>query len=269
MQTDEYRRMFELEERHWWFRAKRRMVYDLLRTWMPASGRRVVDVGCGTGVTLRDLPPGTLGIGLDPSVEALQLSRSRGLLRLLRGAAEELPIGSATADAVLALDIIEHVDDDVQALREVARVLKPGGIAILTVPAFPALWSAHDEALHHKRRYTRKLLEARVAEAGLTTRLGGYGYASIFPPAALLRLLRRAGSGIRRPAGGGASQPRSDVSAGSDVRDLPGWLNTLAYALLAWEVPFIRKGRLPVGLSLVCVVSPAGGEARPPVADGP
>jgi SAM-dependent methyltransferase len=241
---DEYRRMHALEESHWWFRAKRRMVYALLEAW--CAGGRVVDVGCGTGIVLQRLPAAYAGVGVDPSQEALALCRERGLAALARGSATALPLADASADAVLALDIIEHVEEDRLALSEVARVLRPGGVAVITVPAFPFLWSPHDVALHHKRRYTRRSLERRLAEAGLKVRVGGYGQASILPAAALLRLARRA---LRRWSG---------PEGGSDVREAPAWLNAVAYRLLAWEVPFVRRGRLPAGLSLVYVVSPRG-----------
>ncbi len=244
MELAEYRRMHALEARHWWFRAKRRMVYALLRAWAPAGGR-VLDVGCGTGMTLQELPSGYRGLGLDPAPEALVLCRGRGLTRLARGSATELPLADASVDAVLALDIVEHIEDDRRALVEMARVLRPGGVGVITVPAFPFLWSAHDEALHHKRRYTRATLERVLAEAGLSVRVGGFGQATIFPAAAGLRL------GRRWLAGGMPER------VGSDVRESARWLDALAYRLIGWEVPFIRRGWLPVGLSLVYVVAPA------------
>jgi SAM-dependent methyltransferase len=241
MELVEYRRMHELEARHWWFRAKRRMVFALLERWGRAGGR-ALDVGCGTGITLLELPSRFRGLGLDPAAEAVALCRERGLSELVRGSATDIPLPAGAADVVLALDIVEHIEDDRAALREIARVLSPSGVAVLTVPAFPFLWSAHDEALHHKRRYTRRLLEQRLAEAGLAVRVGGFGHATIFPLAAALRLARQLAGGR-----GGAG--------GSDVSEIPRWLDRLAYRLLAWEVPFIRRGLLPVGLSLVYVVA--------------
>jgi SAM-dependent methyltransferase len=250
MELAEYRRMHALEERHWWFRAKRRMVYALLRAWAPAGGR-VLDVGCGTGITLQELPSAYRGVGLDPSSAALALCRGRGLASLVRGSATELPLADASVDAVLALDIVEHIEEDRQALLEIARVLRRGGVGVITVPAFPFLWSAHDEALHHKRRYTRATLERAFHDAGLSVRVGGFGQGTIFPAVACLRLGRRwlgKRSGSRDGSGGGTA---------SDVRETPSWLNAVVYRLIGWEVPLIRRGWLPVGLSLVYVVSPA------------
>jgi SAM-dependent methyltransferase len=241
MELAEYRRMHDLEERHWWFRAKRRMVFALLERWGNGGGR-ALDVGCGTGITLLELPPRFRALGLDPAAEAVALCRERGLSDLVRGSATEIPLPGGAADVVLALDIVEHVEDDVAALREIARVLSPSGIAVLTVPAFPFLWSAHDEALHHKRRYTRRVFEQRLSQAGLAVRVGGFSHATIFPLAAVLRL-------VRRPASG------RNGSAASDVREAPRWLDGLAYRVLAWEVPFICRGLLPVGLSLAYVVT--------------
>jgi SAM-dependent methyltransferase len=245
MEVAEYGRMHVLEARHWWFRAKRRMVYALLGTWLPRGGR-VLDLGCGTGMTLQELPLAYRGMGLDPAPEALAFCRGRGLARLARGSATDLPLADASVDGVLALDIVEHIEDDRRALAEIARVLRPHGVAVITVPAFPSLWSAHDEALHHKRRYTRAALERALADAGLSVRVGGFGQTTIFPAAACLRL-------VRRWLGRGKGEGR-----GSDVREGAAWLDELAYRLIGWEVPFIRRGWLPVGLSLVYVAAPAG-----------
>lgn len=259
MELAEYGRMHVLEARHWWFRAKRRMVYALLRAWLPRGGR-VLDLGCGTGMTLQEIPPAYRGIGLDPAPEALAFCRGRGLTRLARGGATDLPLSDASVDGVLALDIVEHIDDDRRALAEIARVLRPHGVAVITVPAFPFLWSAHDVALHHKRRYTRATLERALADAGLAIRVGGFGQTTIFPAAVGVRL-------GRRWLGRGTNE-----RSGSDVREGAAWLDELAYRLIAWEVPFIRRGWLPVGLSLVYVVGPAvarrGGQATVPAAAG-
>jgi SAM-dependent methyltransferase len=236
--------MHRLETRHWWFRAKRRMVYALLAAWAP-RGARVLDLGCGTGMTLLELPRVYCGLGLDPSPEALAFCRGRGLERLARGSAIDLPLSDASVHAVLALDIVEHIDDDRRALSEIARVLRPDGVAVITVPAFPFLWSAHDEALHHKRRYTRSTLERALADAGLAVRVGGFGQTTIFPAAACIRLLRRWLAGM-------GSRP-----AGSDMREAAPWLDDLAYRLIGWEVPLVRRGWLPVGLSLVYVAAPS------------
>jgi SAM-dependent methyltransferase len=206
-------------------------------------------------MTLLELPPRFRALGLDPSADALELCRARGVERLARGSATEIPLRDASVDAVLALDIVEHIEDDRRALGEMARVLRPGGVAVITVPAFPFLWSAHDEALHHKRRYTRRALELALAEAGLAVRVGGFGQTTIFPPAAALRIVRR---WLPRPRG---------RERASDIGQVPGWLNAIAYRLLAWEVPLVRRGRLPVGLSLVYVVSPRSSTrdgGRPP-----
>ncbi|MBA2564235.1 MAG: methyltransferase domain-containing protein [Gemmatimonadetes bacterium] len=249
--------MRDLEERNWWFRAKRRLVYALLNGGALPQGARVLDVGCGTGATLLNLPAAYRGLGLDPSTEALALCAERGLGALVRGSATAIPLADATVDGVLALDALEHIDDDSSALREIARVLRPSGVAILTVPAFPFLWSAFDEALHHRRRYTRRLLARRIEGAGLEVLTGGFGYATIFPAAAAYRLLRRWADGRRAHAShhGGAADERRRKR---DFGELPSWADEALFRLLRWEVPLVRRGLLPVGLSLVYVVAPAG-----------
>lgn len=240
--------MFDMESRHWWFRGTRRIILGLVRRHLPEapSGRplRLLDVGCGTGISLelmqREL--GVEGYGLDAEPTALQLSRERGLDRLTVGTMERVPYGDGTFDVVTALDVVEHIEDDVAALREAGRVLRPGGRIVITVPAYPWLWSEHDRALHHQRRYTRAVLEERIAAAGLRPlHVTGFN-TTLLPPIAAWRVARRLLVGAPK-----------DGPAHSDVSLPPAPVNRLLYGLLAGEERWLRRRRLPLGVSIGAV----------------
>ena len=147
--------MMAVDEHHWWYRGRRRIIRaELDRLPLPRRAQ-VLDAGCGSGRTLQEL--GRLrevsGIELDP--DAAEMARARGLGEVMVGRLEELPWADASFDLITCLDVIEHTPDDRAALAELLRVCRPGGWLLVTVPAYQALWSLHDEANHHFRRYSR------------------------------------------------------------------------------------------------------------------
>lgn len=234
--------MYSFEERNWWFRLKRDFVYGLLAPSLGTTERPwIADVGSGTGIVLARLPMPAVAVGFEFDREALLLSRARGLTRLAQARATALPADSGCFDAVLALDVIEHLDDDAGALAEMHRVLRPGGALVLSVPAHPFLWSPHDEVLHHRRRYTRSRLREVVLGAGFSLESLTYGFAMVYPLACIVRPVRR-WLGSERP-----TAPSDDFVA------LPSFVETLLHAACAWERPLVRAGRLPFGLSLLAV----------------
>lgn len=164
MDEEEIRKSAALEQRHWWYAERRALVRRLVG---PLTPGRALDVGCGgggnTGV-LRDL--GWQVTGLEYSPVAAQLARSRDLA-VVRGDAQRLPFADASMDLVMSTDMWEHIEDDAAVARETARVLKPGGRALVAVPAGMDLWSGHDVALGHVRRYDRAGLTAVIEGAGL------------------------------------------------------------------------------------------------------
>jgi SAM-dependent methyltransferase len=237
---DEYRLMYSLEEEHWYFKGKRRIVADLIgRHLTNRAEPHILDVGCGTGRMAEDLS--ALGdlVALDPSSEATAYTRSRGFFSVAQGSAEALPFENESFDLVTALDVIEHVQHDDMALSEMARVLRPGGIAVITVPAFMFLWSGHDEALHHKRRYRKPELAGKVSKAGLQVQRCSYFNAVFFPAVAAMRISRRY-LGIDRHT--------------SDTNQLPAkWLNKLLLGVISAEMKVLRYLDLPAGVSLLCL----------------
>ena len=247
MNAAEYARMRDLEDWYWWFVAKRSAAARFVADAAPSNSRlRILDAGCGTGAML-DLFrrwPNVDATGIDSSEEALQFTRSRGHESLVAGDLTGLPFPAETFDVVTALDVIEHIDDDQHALCEIRRVLKPGGILVATVPAYQFLWSRHDEALHHKRRYTGGAFKRLLVESGLEVERQTYRLAAVFPLAAAARVLTR-----RR---------RSDECVESEVAEtnvpsLPGFVNSALIRFHALEVAIGRRVPLPFGLSILSV----------------
>ena len=171
MDTSTYAVEAQVEAIHWWFVARRRLFANLIARQKLPPDAHVLDVGTSTGTNLRLLKE--LGFrnrqGLDVSDEAISWCARKGLGTVRKGDVCNLPFADGAFQLVLATDIIEHVDDDLRAVNEIRRVLAPGGVAILTVPAFKSLWGLQDERARHKRRYVKRDLLRLVGEAGLAS----------------------------------------------------------------------------------------------------
>ena len=240
MDPREYERSFALEGEHWWFRAKRTLALSLLRRY-DGPGGRGLDVGCGTGGMLHALAAHGTWLGVDAEPLALAFCRKRGLDRLAAGSALALPFRAESFDACLCLDVLYHraVESDAAALAECHRVLAGGGLLIVTDSAFAWLRSAHDEAVHGRRRYTKAELVARVRAAGFTPLFASYTYCLVFPAVATFRLARRLSG-------------RRSVS-GSDVFPLPRALGAVLDGVQAVERWLLGWTPLPFGSSVLCV----------------
>jgi SAM-dependent methyltransferase len=243
--------MLAVDEHHWWYRGRRRVLaaeLDRLRLPAPAV---VLDAGCGSGRTLQELTRfGEVhAIELDP--DAAELARGRGCGEVRVGRLEELPWPEESFDLITCLDVIEHTPDDRVTLRELRRVARPGAWLLLTVPAYQRLWSAHDEANHHFRRYNRRTLLAAARQSGWRVQRITAFNSLLLAPAAAVRLAQRR---RRRGATNGAAR--------SDLELAPGWLNGLLERPLQAEAAWLRSGRtLPAGLSLLAVLRPGAGPA--------
>ena len=241
MRPAELAKMFELEDTYWWFVARRELVRELLLRYRPASdGISVLDVGCGTGATLKAVDDVGTALGIDRSPEALRFCQTRGISRLAQGAAEELPVASGSVDVVLALDLLEHIRDDAAAARELARVLRPGGVLVVTVPAGPELWSEHDEALDHLRRYRAKRLRRILVDAGFDVQKLSSAITALLLPIAALRLAQRI-------------LPRKKGAPETAFIIPPRPVNWVLTEILRLERLWLRRFSLPVGVSLVAV----------------
>lgn len=233
MESVEYDRMAQLEDTNWWFVTRRDLVWRLAG---PApTGARCLDVGCGTGGLLAEaMARYPFVAGLDSAPRALRFAKGRDLRRLILGDGTRLPFASDAFDVVVATEFFEHVREDERALAEAFRVLRPGGALVLTVPADPKLWSPHDVALHHFRRYRRRELRAKVEAAGFEVERLSFALAGLYPGVFAVRRLRMK---RKRPA--------------TDLRPLPAPLNALLKRLALWENAWLARHNLPFGVSLV------------------
>jgi SAM-dependent methyltransferase len=242
--------MLDLDEHHWWYRGRRLIVRSEVGRLRLPNGAQILDAGCGSGRTLVDLADyGTVaGIELDPDAAKFAAARGRGEVKV--GRLEELPWDTETFDLITCLDVLEHVADDRSALAELRRVTKPGGWLLLTVPAYQALWSLHDAANHHYRRYSRRGLRLVAVEAGWRlARLTSFN-TILLPVAAAVRLAQR-----RR-------QPDSNYNP--ELTLGPAWLNSVLERPLRAEARWLdRGGTLPAGLSMLALL-----ENPAPAVDG-
>lgn len=242
MEASLYGRFFQVEDRYWWSVGTRAIFHEWVANALRGTAApTLLDIGCGTGAFTAEL--GALGrvTGLDLSREAILFSRRRGLDRLCLGAAESLPFGAERFDVVTAVDMIEHADDR-QILREIARVLKPGGAVLIHVPAFPFLWGEHDEVNRHRRRYWRSELCRVIASSGLRVERLSYINCLLFPFVLPVRLCKRL---LRRV--------RPKAAPEAEIYDLPNWANMGLTRLLGFERSILRRSNLPIGVSLVCL----------------
>lgn len=240
MEEREYENMAAVEDHHFWFVAMRATVRDAFLTLELPREASVLDLGCGTGGTIKALRGLARFAGLDMSPTAARFAARRTGEPVLCGVATDLPVRDASVDAVLALDVFEHILDDGKAAAEVRRVLKPGGALVATVPCHPALFSEHDRALHHVRRYTRDGFLALLRAHGLHPKRVTWTNATLLPLVIAVRWLGRA-------RGAGFGEARSDAS-----RPV-GPLNALFEQVMMMERRVLRWGNLPWGLGLLVV----------------
>jgi SAM-dependent methyltransferase len=234
-----YQQMAELDDRHWWYRARRRILAELIRreVRLPADAR-ILEIGCGTGHNLQMLSGFGHVDGLELDDEAAALSEKRLGRGIIRSPLPELDGVSNDYDLIGAFDVIEHIEDDRAALAAIATKLKSGGKFMMTVPAHPWMWTAHDVANHHKRRYSKRSLRALVEGSPMRLEKIGYFNSLLFPVAVAERTVSK----LRGKDDGDVSLP-------------PARLNRTLEAVFASERYLVGRLPLPPGLSLFAVAS--------------
>lgn len=187
MQPSEFAALAAVEQNHWFYRGKRRIVRHWLGRLAVQPDDLIVDVGAGTGLLLGELEQFYRVLGVEYSADGLHFARQNTTAPLLSGLGEALPLATDQASVVIALDVLEHIEHDRRVLLEMARVVHPGGWLIINVPAFASLWSKWDESLGHWRRYTATSLQHLVEQAGLRIEHMAYTNWLAFPPIMLYR----------------------------------------------------------------------------------
>lgn len=193
MQAHHYPIIFEVEESHWWYVGRRRIIQTFVEkicSTLPSTPR-ILDVGCGTGANLKMLGLYGYAEGVDISEQAVEFCRQRGLRSVKHGAIEELPYDAESFDLITALDVLEHLDDDGAGLLEMRRALRPDGTLLLFVPAFMFLWGVQDDVSNHRRRYRLPELRKVLKEAGFEIEKESYANITFFLPVLLVRTFMR------------------------------------------------------------------------------
>ncbi len=232
MNVQEYTRMAERETNYWWHIGRLKIIETNIQKYVKGKkDLKILNVGCGTGGTIDMLE--RLGIvdNVDASEEAINYMRKRGYKRLTKVEGILLPIEDKTYDMVVAFDVLEHIEDDVAALKEWRRVLKDDGMVFLTVPAYQWLWTGHDESLHHFRRYTTKMIKDKAHAAGLGKRRLSYAIVFSLPLVVGFRMINK----LRGKS----------VDSETSYVNVPNFLNNLFIQILkieAWFHKFIRFG---------------------------
>jgi len=245
MYDHEYEAMYGLEDFYWWFVARRSLVEEIVTHEGEQATKpplRLLDVGCGTGSNLAVFGRKTQAVGVDLSTEALRFCQMRDIESVALTPVEHLPFPDGAFDVVTALDMLEHTDDDLAALTELRRVCKPGGLLICTVPAYGFLWSEHDEALKHRRRYTAHELRNKLSLTGFETQRTSYFITLLFFPILAMRIYQ----GLFKKS----THPKTSLQV------LPPFVNSLLIGILALEQRVFRHINLPFGVSIVGLARP-------------
>jgi SAM-dependent methyltransferase len=230
----------QAEDQHWWYRG-RRTVLDVViaRLGLPQRAR-ILDAGCGSGRNMVELARRGTVTGIELSETSVALARQRDAGEVVAGSVLEMPFAEDSFDLAVSLDVIEHLEDDLGALRELRRTVAPGGSLLVTVPAYQWLWSGHDEINHHHRRYTRRSLQRVAEQAGWRQARTTYFNSLLLPVAIVLRVLDRVST--------------KTTESSLDLWVPPEPLNWLLERPLALEAALIKRGgRIPAGLSLLAV----------------
>ena len=239
MEQHTYAIMNRVENSHWWFVGRRAILESFLQgisEKINAENPRILDVGCGTGANLEMLANFGEAEGVDVSDDALEFCEAKGL-KAHKGLAEELPFADESFDVVTALDVVEHLDDDIAGLKEMHRVLKTNGRTLIFVPAFMWLWGVQDDVSNHRIRYTKKQIVERLEKAGFEIERATYANLTFFAPILAGRTLMK----ITR------IRPESENNVNISA------LNGVLGKIFGVEKLWLRNFNFPFGVSIVIV----------------
>jgi SAM-dependent methyltransferase len=237
-----YPHLYRIEPHHWWYAGRRKILFDrILPLLSQGESIQILDAGCGTGYDIQCLTQHENAdvVGLDISQDALSFCQKRGIRQLVCGNGTLFPFPESSFDIVLALNIIELIQDDRTALKELARILKPGGTLIILTVAYRFLWSFHNDVYHNVRRYDLGDLQKKVLQTGLTISKLTYANTFLFPFIFAGRLLIRI---MGRP---------KFVTSENELH--PAWSNDFLRSIVASESLFLNHIDFPFGASIICI----------------
>ena len=235
-----YDRMAEIDQTHWWFVARRRIIAALIEKHRPRPGpMRILEVGAGTGSNLELLGRYGMVDAIEPDDDARAFAEQRSGLKIRGGYLPDVALDDGAYDLIVLLDVLEHIPGDVEALAYLKGKLAPGGRILVTVPGAPWMWSAHDVAHHHQRRYTGAQLRAVFGQAGLRPRFSSHFNSLLFPLIAAARALGK----LTGKEGGDDAMPSKPV-------------NAALTALFGAERHWVASLPVPFGVSIAMVAEP-------------
>jgi len=245
MEDDVYSEFLLLEQTHWWFTGRRKIFFTLINKFLNEQRTlKILDVGCGPGEMIEHLSSYGIVTASDLSIKALSFCVKRGYNRLFIGDGGILPIKNETFDFVTLFDTLEHVDDDVEVLRESNRVLKTNGMIIITLPAYNLLYSDNDRAAHHKRRYTVSEIKKKAILAKFDVLKATYINTLLFPPIFCILMLIK----IKEFFFPQKNPDKTNISFA-----IPKLVNSILESIFCFESHLLKKISFPFGHSLVCL----------------
>jgi SAM-dependent methyltransferase len=238
MKSELLEKQAALEQVHWWFVARRRILDRVVASLDLPFGARILEAGCGTGGNLPMLARHGEVFAFDVSETARHYATASGCAQVALGELPcQIPFAGGGFDLIMLLDVLEHIEDDGAVLRVLKSRLKPGGRLLITVPALPSLWSYHDDQHHHFRRYRKAELATRVLEGGFELTTVSYFNTLLFPLVGAVRFVRKLSGAV----------------FSDDLVLPPPWLNGLLTRIFAVERHLVRNISLPIGVSLMAV----------------
>ncbi len=239
MEKKLYDEMFKMETHHWWFVARRKILLYLIDLFFYKNREaKIADLGCGCGANLFEIRKHYDAIGMDISQDAKNYCAKRNIKIVIGSLPDKIALPKNSFDMVLMSDVLEHIEDDHKTVKNVSNLLKKGGLMLLTVPAYPFLYTKRDAFHHHKRRYTKKQLHTVLTDNKLSKIILSHYNFWLFPMIAVIRIL-------------GKLFPKKNHPGDLTVPPKP--INTFLEHLFASERYFLPKITLPFGLSLIAI----------------